>query len=174
MHRAHSPSPKTRVYFHKHQTPVFLAFTQELKCYGACKRKGIQYPTAPFFDFHITKRLGHRDLPSRHLYSPTGNDTYYFTGRCHITIDRKFLPLPYIFLKKPFRSFTLSHTPHLVTVNHTDTLRRGIRTALDAYRACDAAGRNALLRAVLEAVIYRKAKRSSPAAFELECIPRSG
>ena len=50
----------------------------------------------------------------------------------------------------------------------------GIRTALDAYRACDAAGRNALLRAVLEAVIYRKAKRSSPAAFELECIPRSG
>lgn len=50
----------------------------------------------------------------------------------------------------------------------------GIRTALDAYQACGAAGRNALLRAVLEAVIYRKDKKSAPAAFELECIPRSG
>ena len=48
----------------------------------------------------------------------------------------------------------------------------GIHTVLDAYAARDAAHRNALLHAVVERVIYRKEKKTSPAAFELEVILR--
>ena len=45
-----------------------------------------------------------------------------------------------------------------------------ICTVLDAYHASDAAHRNALLHAVIEAVIYRKAKKTKPAEFELEFL----
>ena len=48
----------------------------------------------------------------------------------------------------------------------------GIRTVLDAYGASDAAHRNALLHTVIERVIYRKEKKTRPAAFELEVILR--
>ena len=45
-----------------------------------------------------------------------------------------------------------------------------IRTVLDAYQASDAAHQNALLHSMVEAVVYRKAKKTRPAAFELEFI----
>ena len=51
-----------------------------------------------------------------------------------------------------------------------DARANGIRTALDAYRASDAAHRNALLHALVEAILYRKAKKTRPAAFELEFV----
>lgn len=45
-----------------------------------------------------------------------------------------------------------------------------IRAALDAYQASDAAHRNALLHSVIEVILYRKAKKSKPAEFELEFV----
>ena len=43
-----------------------------------------------------------------------------------------------------------------------------VRTVLDVYRASDAAHRNALLHAVIETAVYRKEKKTRPAAFELD------
>ena len=48
----------------------------------------------------------------------------------------------------------------------------GIRTVLDAYRASDAAHRNALLHTVVQQIVYRKEKKSKPAGFELEFLLR--
>ncbi len=43
-----------------------------------------------------------------------------------------------------------------------------IRAVLDAYHTSDAAHKNALLHSVIDLVIYRKEKKTSPADFELE------
>ena len=48
-----------------------------------------------------------------------------------------------------------------------------IRAVLDAYQSSDAAHRNALLHSVIEVIIYRKAKKTKPADFELEFILKS-
>ena len=45
-----------------------------------------------------------------------------------------------------------------------------IRTVLDAYRASDAAHRNALLHSVIDKAIYTKHKKTKPAEFELEFV----
>lgn len=42
-----------------------------------------------------------------------------------------------------------------------------IRAVLDAYDASDAAGRNALLKSVIETAWYTKAKKTKPADFQL-------
>ena len=43
-----------------------------------------------------------------------------------------------------------------------------IKTVLDAYEGADAAGRNALLKSVVNVIWYRKDKKSRPAEFSLE------
>lgn len=48
-----------------------------------------------------------------------------------------------------------------------------IRAVLDAYWSSDAARRNALLRSVVDVIIYRKEKKTKPADFELEFILKS-
>lgn len=48
-----------------------------------------------------------------------------------------------------------------------------IRVVLDAYHSCDAAHKNSLLHSVIETIIYRKAKKTKPADFELEFILRA-
>lgn len=42
-----------------------------------------------------------------------------------------------------------------------------IRAVLDAYDASDAAGRNSLLKGVIDTVWYTKAKKSKPGDFQL-------
>ena len=48
-----------------------------------------------------------------------------------------------------------------------------IRAVLDAYHSSDAAHKNALLRSVIELIVYHKAKKTKPADFELEFILKS-
>ena len=48
-----------------------------------------------------------------------------------------------------------------------------IRTVLDVYEASDPAGKNALFKSVLEAVWYRKEKKTKPADFQLSFVLRS-
>ena len=49
----------------------------------------------------------------------------------------------------------------------SDSLAGKIRGVLDAYGAADAAGRNAMLKGVLDAVWYEKKKKTAPADFQL-------
>lgn len=49
----------------------------------------------------------------------------------------------------------------------------GIRAVLSAYRSSDAAHKNALLRSVIEAVIYHKEKKTKPADFQLDVVLKS-
>ena len=42
-----------------------------------------------------------------------------------------------------------------------------IRAVLDAYGTADAAGRNAMLKGVIDTVWYTKAKKSKPTDFQL-------
>ncbi len=48
-----------------------------------------------------------------------------------------------------------------------------IRTVLDVYEASDPAGKNALFKSVLEAVWYRKEKKTKPADFQLSFVLRA-
>lgn len=54
-----------------------------------------------------------------------------------------------------------------------ETQRANIRAVLDAYRTSDAAHQNAMLHSVIELIIYRKAKKTKPADFELEFMLKS-
>ena len=47
------------------------------------------------------------------------------------------------------------------------SLATKIRAVLDAYDTSDAAGRNALLKGVIDTVWYTKAKKTRPADFQL-------
>ena len=47
------------------------------------------------------------------------------------------------------------------------SLVRKIRAVLDAYDAGDAAGRNAMLKSVLDTVWYEKKKKTKPTDFQL-------
>ena len=48
-----------------------------------------------------------------------------------------------------------------------------IRAVLDAYSTADAAGKNALLKSVLETVWYRKEKKTKPSDFQLTFVLRA-
>ena len=58
------------------------------------------------------------------------------------------------------------HSPSSATVGR-------IRTVLDVYDTADAAGRNALLKSVLEQIRYQKQKRTRPADFQLSFLFRA-
>ena len=45
-----------------------------------------------------------------------------------------------------------------------------IQAVLDAYRAGNAAQRNAMLHSVIEVIYYRKEKKTKPADFELDFV----
>lgn len=52
-------------------------------------------------------------------------------------------------------------------------LAEKIRAVLDAYGTADAAGKNALLKSVLESVWYKKEKKTKPADFQLQFVLRA-
>ena len=52
-------------------------------------------------------------------------------------------------------------------------LAEKIRAVLDAYSTADAAGKNALLKSVLESVWYKKEKKTKPADFQLQFVLRA-
>ena len=53
------------------------------------------------------------------------------------------------------------------------SLAEKIRAVLDAYSTADAAGKNALLKSVLESVWYKKEKKTKPADFQLQFVLRA-
>ena len=67
----------------------------------------------------------------------------------------------------------LEHALREIQCSNPALLAEKIHAVLDAYSTADAAGKNALLKSVLESVWYKKEKKTKPADFQLQFVLRA-